>query len=54
MQTWYIPAGVIAGVSVAIVTALVIAARELGDWRAIRLQFILNNRNHSQRRLKHD
>jgi len=55
MQTWYqIPAAVLIGFTAAVVAALCIAARELGDWRAIRLQFVLNNRNHKQRRLESD
>ena len=55
MSTWIqIPVGVVAGCVVAIGTALFIAARELGGWRAIRLQFVINNQSHKRRQLEDD
>ncbi|WP_371374500.1 hypothetical protein [Sporomusa aerivorans] len=55
MPTWsHIPVAVIIGAGAAIVAAIIIAARELGDWRAIRLQLVVNNRNHNQRRFESD
>ena len=55
MLTWYqVPAAVLIGFTAAMIAALGLAARELGDWRAIRLQLVLNNRNHKQRRLESD
>ncbi|WP_371366235.1 hypothetical protein SRRS_06850 [Sporomusa rhizae] len=50
MPVWFqIPAAVIIGLVVAVITATAIAAKELGDWRALRLQFVVNNRSHNER-----
>ncbi|WP_371380859.1 hypothetical protein [Sporomusa aerivorans] len=55
MPTWFhIPMAVIIGASAAVVAAIVIAVRELGDWRALKLQLVVNNRNHNQRRFGSD
>lgn len=41
---------VFAGVASAIAFSGWLAARELGGWRAVRLQFVVNNQIHKRRR----
>ena len=54
MPTWYhIPVAVMVGVAASLIMAFAIAARELGSWRAIRLQLVINNQNHKQRHSEH-
>ncbi|WP_186451269.1 hypothetical protein [Sporomusa sp. KB1] len=42
-------AGTMTGITVALITAICIAAWELGSWRDMRIHFSANNRNHQRR-----